>query len=374
MSRTLVYLVTEDWYFWSHRRDLAAAAQAAGWHVVVATRVNDHGERIRAAGFELVPLGLERRSRSLLREMRAVLELWRLYRRLRPAVVHQVALKPTLYGTLAARLAGVPRIVNALAGLGFVFSSRRPLARLLRPLVTLALHGLLASPKVRMIVQNGDDRALMLGAGLIAPDRLSLIRGSGVDPARLPSLPEPSADADGKLLAVCAARLLHDKGIGELVAAARLLRQRGTKLRIAVIGDGDPHNPSNIDAATLAGWQAEGAVEFWGYRDDIAAVWAEAHIAVLPSYREGLPKALLEAASCQRALVATDVPGCREICRHHETGLLVADRDPTALADALERLTTDAALRQRLAAGARQAVEQDFALDRVIAETLALYR
>jgi len=374
VTHTLVYLVTEDWYFWSHRRELAAAALADGWQVVVATRVTDHGDRIRAAGFELVPLGLERRSRSLIREMRAVLEIWRLYRRLRPAVVHHVALKPTLYGTLAARLAGVPRIVNAMAGLGFVFSSRRLLARLLRPAVTLALHGLLASSKVRMIVQNGDDRDLMLGAGLIAAERLSLIRGSGVDPNRLPPLPEPPADGQERLLAVCAARLLHDKGIGELVAAARLLRQRGIKLRIAIVGDGDDHNPSNIATTTLAQWQAEGVVEFWGYRDDIAAVWAEAHIAVLPSYREGLPKALLEAASCQRALVATDVPGCREICRDGETGLLVQDRDPHSLADALARLTQDSALRHQLAAGARQALEQDFALAKVISETLALYR
>lgn len=370
----LLYVVTEDWYFVSHRLALAQAAQAAGWRVAVATRVKDHGDPIRAAGIEVHRLNLDRGGRNPARELLSIARLLALYRRLRPAVVHHVAWKPTLHGTIAARLAGAPRIVNALAGLGFLFSSDRRSARWIKPAALIALRLALRAPNVTLIVQNPDDRAALLDRRVVDPAQVALIRGLGVDVAALQPTPEPAVAPSHPLLALCVGRLLFDKGVAELVEAGRLLAARGAPVRLAMAGGGDAENPANIPQTTLDAWAQEDAVEFLGRREDIPALWRQAAIAVLPSYREGLPKALLEAAACGRPLVATDVPGCRDVCRHEDTGLLVPARDPAALADAIERLARDPALRARLGSAARRAAEEEFSLTAVIEQTLALYR
>ncbi|HEY0524988.1 MAG TPA: glycosyltransferase family 4 protein [Stellaceae bacterium] len=372
----ILFVVTEDWYFCSHRLPMARAARDLGCEVVVATRVDSHGEAIGAEGFRLVPLRrLDRRSADPLREAAAVRELYALYRRERPDLVHHVALKPVLYGALAARLAGVPSVVNALAGLGFVFASATPAARLLRPAVTSAFRFLLDRPGSRLLVQNEDDRAFFAGSGLVAAERIALVRGSGVDIARLAPTPDPAAaDAGAVPIAALVGRMLWDKGVGEAVEASRKLRQRGVALRLALVGRPDPANPRSIPEATLRGWQAEGVAEWWGHRDDIAEIWRHASIALLPSYREGLPKALLEAAACGRPMLATDVPGCRELVRHEANGLLVPVRDAAALADALARLAADPALRRRLGAAARRTVEGEYAETAIAGAVQALYR
>jgi glycosyltransferase involved in cell wall biosynthesis len=224
-------------------------------------------------------------------------------------------------------------------------------------------------PNAHLIMQNPDDLELLRRRGLLRHDRVVLIRGSGVDTARFRPMPEPA----GVPAAVLVGRMLSDKGVHELVGAARLLRHRGVPLEVRLVGPPDPHNPSSIPAATLRAWHAEGIVRWLGPQGDAAAVWRDAHIAVLPSYREGLPKALLEAAACGRPLVATEVPGCREVVRDGETGLSVPVRDAVALADALERLAGDPALRRRLGANARRLVEAAFAEPTVVRETLRLY-
>lgn len=369
-GRKLLYLVTEDWYFCSHRLPIARAAREAGAEIAVATRVGDQGERIEAEGFRLIPIFLRRRSRNPLREARAILEIVRIYRRERPDLVHHVALKPTLYGALAATLTGVPAVINALTGLGFVFISPGWSARILRPLVRGFLRLVLNRPASRLILQNPDDKGLLEGAGVIAPERVVLIPGSGVDTARFAPAPEPP----GTPVAVLVSRMLWDKGVGETVAAARMLRDRGVPLRVVLVGDPDPENPASVPLEQLRRWQAEGAVEWRGHVDDVAAVLREAHIAVLPSYREGLPKSLLEAAAAGRPIVASDVPGCREIARHGENGLLVPVRDARALAAALERLAGDGELRRRLGRRGREMVEEGYSEAAVVARTLALYR
>ncbi len=367
-GRKIVIVVSEDWYFCSHRLPLGKALHAAGAEVVVATRVRDHGDIIEQAGLRVIPIGLDRSGLNPLHDLGTLRELLGIYRRERPDLVHHVALKPTLYGALAARIAGVPAVVNALAGLGYLFSSRTPKARLLRPFARLGLRALVNRRNSRTILQNPDDIALFETELAARPDRLALIRGSGVDTDRFRPHPPP----DGTPVAVCVSRLLWDKGIDELVAAARLLKQRGTDIKVRLVGPTD-ENPASIPRATLDRWRAEDVVDLAGPIVDIPGEYARAHIAVLPSYREGLPKSLLEAAACSRPMVATDVPGCREICRENETGLLVPARSVEPLADALERLAGDAELRARLGARARQVAEAEFAEKVVVAETLALY-
>jgi len=366
----LLYLVTEDWYFCSHRLPLAVAAREGGYDVLVATRVADHGDRIRAAGLQLIPLGLSRRGQNPVRELGSVAEIVGVYRRVRPDLVHHVALKPVLYGSLAARLTRVPTVVNALAGLGYVFSSGDLQAKAMRPFVRAAYHLLLDGRNRRLVVQNPDDRDLFARSGLVDAERIRLIHGSGVDPTCFQPTPEPA----GPPLVVLPARMLRDKGVHEFVAAARLLRQQGIAARFALVGDPDPENPAAIDEVRLRQWEAEGVVEYWGWRDDMAAVFAECHLVCLPSYREGLPKALIEAAASGRAIVTCDVPGCREVVDDGDNGLLVPPRDSAALAAALHRLIVDPALRERMGDRGRARAVAEFSIQRVIADTLAVYR
>jgi glycosyltransferase involved in cell wall biosynthesis len=370
MSRAprLIFFVTEDWYFCSHRLPLARAAREAGYEVTVITRVQEHAALIRDAGLDLVPIDLERASRNPFTELRTLVQLIGIYRRLKPDIVHHVALKPVLYGTVAARLARVPNVVNALAGLGYLFSSKDGAARLARPFVRLSLRALLKPHCV--ILQNPDDRDWALRHRLVDSTRNVMIRGSGVDIAAF----TPAPEAEGVPLVVLPSRMLWDKGVGEFVAAARMLRGQGIQARFALVGEPDPANPASIPQSTLDAWRAEGIVELWGWREDMSQVFRACHIACLPSYREGLPKALLEAAACARPLVSCDVPGCREVVRHGVNGLLVASRDAGELAAALAELIGHPAERAAFGAAGRDIVVDEFSLDSVIAQTLALYR
>ena len=365
----ILYLVTEDWYFWSHRLPIARAARDAGWEVLVATRVGNHGTRIEREGFRLIPIKMRRRSLAPWREIAAVTELIGIYRRERPDLVHQVAMKPVLYGSFAAMVAGVPAVVNALAGMGYVFTSSAMKARLLRPLIKTAFRWLLDRANARLILQNPDDVAAM-SAGTVAAERIALIRGSGVDTKAFAPAPDP----EGPPVVVMVSRMLWDKGVGELVEAARLLKERKAPVEVVLVGPPDPENPATISERQLRVWDASGKVAWWGERSDIAEIWAKSHIAVLPSHREGLPKSLLEAAACGRPMVASDVSGCREVVRPGETGLLVPPRDPKSLADALERLATEPGLRRRMGSAARELVERELSQEVVVEQTMALYR
>ncbi len=362
----LLYFVTEDWYFCSHRFPLAVAAREAGYDVGVITRVRDHGQTINDAGLQLTPFEISRRGKNPFRELLRVAALVQIYRRERPAIVHHVALKPVLYGTIAARIARVPAVVNALAGLGYVFSSRTMYARLLRPAIRAMLRVLLRRSSV--IVQNPDDAVAVRDLGV--PDaHVHIIRGSGVELSRFPALPE----VEGVPIVVLAARMLRDKGVMEFVEAARMLRAQGTVARFVLVGDPDTENPASFSVAQLKAWQDEGAVEWKTWRDDMPIVYQGAHVVCLPSYREGLPKALLEAAASARPIVTTDVPGCREIVRHGQNGLLVPPRDVQALASALRKLIEDPVLRRRMGQRGREIAEAEFSVKKVTQETLSVY-
>ena len=366
----LIFFVTEDWYFCSHRLPLALAAQQSGYDVTVVTRVNRHGELIRSHGLKLIPIELSRRSLNPLKELGVILKLLHIYREQKPDIVHHVSLKPVLYGSIAARLTKVPAVVNALAGLGFLFVSDRPLARMLRPFVEVAFRVLLNCPNVRVILQNPDDLSLLISRGVLELERAALIRGSGVDR----TLFHPTSEPDGVPLVVLASRMLWNKGIKEFVEVARRLKRLGVSARFALVGEGDSENPASISHDQLAHWHDEGVIEWWGRRDDMQQVFAESNIVCLPSYREGLPKVLIEAAACARAIVATDVPGCREIVHNGENGFLVPVGDVNALASALQRLLEDSPLRNRMGKCGRTMVEADFSIEQVAQKTLMLYQ
>lgn len=361
----LLFVVTEDWYFVSHRLALAVAAQAAGFEVAVATRAGQQADVIRNAGIRLIPFELSRRSGNPFAE---VVALWRLYRHERPDLVHHVALKPVMLGALAAWLARVPAQVNAVAGLGWLFTSSGRFVRLLRPVLRRILGRLLTQPFSLTIVQNQEDRALLERSGVTAT-RLRLILGAGVDIRAYHPVPPPPEPVCIALVS----RMLWDKGVGEFVEAARSLTGAGVRARFVLVGAPDPANPASVPESTLRDWHGQYGIEWWGRRDDVPAVLQAAHIACLPSYREGLPKSLLEAAACGLPIVATDAPGCREVVIDGVNGLLVPVRDANALAVALKKLINDPNLRQRMGEQLRLRAETEFAQETVIAQTLAVY-
>jgi len=369
LPRRIALFANSDWYLFNFRRSLAEHLRAAGFEVILLSPDGPYGERLREAGFDWRAVPLRRTSLNPFAELAFVLWLARLFRRERPDLVHGFTLKPVVYGAIAARLAGVKARVSSVAGLGFVFINPRPTARALRPLVRLMLQFALAGGRSRLILQNADDVALFERQGLARPQHIRLIAGSGVDLARF--TPPARDDRAGPVLMV--ARLLWDKGVAEFVEAARRLRGEGRNLRFAVAGDADPGNPAAVDAETLAQWKAEGVVDFLGHVEDAPALVRQASMVVLPSYREGLPKSLIEAAACARPLITTDAPGCRGVVTHQADGLLVPVRDAGALADAIARLDDDPALARRLGRAAREKAVREFDEAIVIARTVAVY-
>ena len=368
----LLFVVTEDWYFMSHRLGLALRARAAGWRVVVAARESDRAAAIRSAGLEFIALPFERALTYPWRDLRLLWTLRGVMRELAPDLVHLVSLKPILLGGLA--LGSLPKPCPALlafTGLGYIFSSRAGLARILKPLVMALLALVARRDDAWVLAQNADDLALLRAHGMAITGHASIIAGAGLDLEEFPLTPLPPRT---QALVVLPARVLRDKGVYEFVAAAARVRAVHAEVRFALVGAHDMANPGAVDGRDVARWVAAGTVEWWEHRRDMAAVYAQAYIVCLPSYREGLPRALLEAAACGRPLIATDVPGCREICIDGETGLRVPARNVEALVEALLRMLGDAALAASCAQAARAKVEAEFTLDHIAMQTLALYR
>ena len=367
MTKKILYLVSEDWYFVSHRLPMARAAKRAGYEVHVATRVDECGDEITREGLVLHPIHWRRGSVNPLRLLVAVLETRRIYRQLRPDLVHHVAVVPAVVGSLAAL--GLPIVrLNALAGLGFTFTSDTTKARAVRPFARSLLRWLLKRPKTTVLVQNPDDYAVVASLGL-QKEAIALIPGSGVDTDALVALPEP----EGPFTIAFVGRLLDDKGVRPLVQAHKLLRERGVAVQTLLAGEPDPFNSASIPARVLDGWRHIANLRLLGHVDDIRTVWALAHAAVLPSRREGLPMSLLEAAACGRPLIATDVPGCREIAREGVNALLVPPDDARALANAIATLVTDRELRARFGKASRQIAVDEFSSIRIGDQITALY-
>lgn len=364
----LLYLITEDWFFCSHFLERGRAARAAGYEVVVAARPNRHVAQIEAAGLRFVPLRFERNGVNPIYELKTLLRVAALYRKEQPDLVHHIALKPIVYGALCGLLFRRIQVINAPVGMGFVFSSASALARALRPVIMGVLRLCLATSRSQVVFENRDDLAAFVSSGTVPQERAHLIRGAGVDLQLFVPVPEPA----GPVRILLPARMLLDKGVREFVTAARQLRQAGVRAEFLLAG-GTDSNPASIPEAQLQQWHDSGDVIWLGQVTDMAAVLRDVHIVCLPSYREGLPKALLEALAAGRAVVSTDVPGCREVVQPGHNGLLVPARDAAALADALRHLIDDPVLRQTFGAHGRRMAEQWFSNEAVIAQTLRLY-
>jgi len=364
----ILYIVNEDWFFVSHFLGIARAARAAGHQVLVATRVTRHGASIRAEGFDLHPTEQDRGRASPTSALATIISLRRLIRSERPDLVHALSTQSTLLGGLAARLAGAPALALSPTGLGHFWTEPGVASFLARQVTRWLLLLIRSAPVLVVFFENRDDPA-ELGFD-IADSRIVILGGAGVDPAAFP--PQPPPPAPPVRLAVVA-RMLRSKGVAEAVEAVARARSRGLDVTLDLWGSPDPANRNTFTEADLAAWNRREGIRWRGSTSDVAGVWRDSHVALLLSYREGLPRSLVEAAASARPIVTTDVPGCRAVVDNGVEGLLVPPRNVEATARAIERLASDADLRLQLGAAARRRFEAEFSVDLVVAKVLAAY-
>lgn len=367
----IVLFANTEWYLFNFRLSLLSALREAGHTLLLISPPGQYADKLQALGFRWQLIPMRRRSLNPFRELYLFYCIVRVLRRERPELIHAFTLKCAIYGGLAARLCEVPARVSAVAGMGYVFTNRSVLAQSLRPLVRGLLKVALGGPGSRLVLQNPTDVALFEEAGIVDMGKVRLIPGSGVDSRRF----SPPAEAPGPraLRVLLPARLLWDKGVGEFVEAARLLREAGRKLEFVLAGDPDPGNPASVPKAKIDAWVSEGVVQWLGHVDDMPELMRSVDIVALPSYREGLPKGLIEAAACARALITTDVPGCRDVVTDGVDGLLVPPRNAGALAEAIARLQDNPGLARSLALAARGKALATFDEQLIVARTLGVY-
>ncbi len=371
----VVLFANTDWYLYNFRLSLARKLRDDGFEVVLLSPDGEYGRKMRELGFRWQPVPMNRRSLNPLRELALVVWLAKFLSRESPKIVHGFTIKCAVYGSLASKLAGVPARVNAVAGMGYVFTSRDVKARLLRPVVRRVMRSALNGRGSALILQNPDDVALFEQARIVDPTAIRLIKGSGVNLHRFTVRPDTESDAQRPLRILLAARLLWDKGIAEYVDAARALRRENRSVKFLLAGLPDAGNPASVDNAIVEGWVKEGLIEWLGHVSDMPKLLSEIDVMVLPSYREGLPKALIEAAACGLPLITTDAPGCREVVsKTGEDGIAVPVRDCVALANAIRLLDDDRVLARRLGLAARERALKEFDERIVIEKTLAVYR
>ncbi len=358
-----------DWYLYNFRLSFAEFLQKQGYEVVLISPPGIYAEKLQEKGFRWLPWNVGRKSMNLLNEWRSIDALRKIFRQERPAIVHHHTIKPVLYGSLAARLEHIPAVVNSITGLGYLFVSRDLRARVLRYPVQW-LYRLMAKPaRIAYVFENQFDRQFFVDHHMANRDNSTLIRSVGVDVNLFSPQPEPG----GTPVALMAGRLLWDKGVGEFVEAARLLRPR-LDIRMVLVGTPDPGNPSSIPEETIRGWVEEGIVEWWGWQDEMPFVYSRSNMVVVASYSEGVPTALIEGAACGRALIGTDIPGCREVIDPGKNGLVIPARDAVALAGAIEQLALHPVLRLQYGEAARRTAELEFADSLINQQTLKVYR
>jgi glycosyltransferase involved in cell wall biosynthesis len=370
LQKKLLFLVNVDWFFLSHRLPIALEAMRQGYEVHVATGITDRFDELRSHGLIVHPLAIKRSSTGLAGEVRTFLQIVQVFKKVQPQIVHLVTIKPVLFGGIAARLVGVPAVVAAISGLGYVFIAKGWKAKSIRFFVAGLYRLALGKRKLQVICQNPDDRETLVRAAGLSLHKVAMIPGSGVDLSAYTLTPLPQ----GVPVVVMAARLLVDKGVYEFIAAAELLRKRGVDARFLLAGEPDPGNPASVKEEELMAWRRAGTVELLGKRDDIIRLFAMSSLVVLPSYREGLPRVLIEAAASGRAVVTTDVPGCRDAVVKDQTGILVPPRNAVALADAMQLLLEDMELCARMGQAGRILAEEKFAIEKVVMAHMEIYR
>lgn len=370
MTKIILFANT-DWYLYNFRLPLARRIREHGVDLVLVSPQGPYAEKLEAEGFCWEELPLSRRGLNPIVEWKALVDVWRLYRHERPDLVHHFTIKPILFGSLAARWLNISAVVNSVTGLGFLFVNQGLLTVVLRYLVRPIYWAAMNHSRLKVIFQNEQDQGVLIRMGIVSKGKTVVIPGSGVDITRFEPRPEPAGDP----VVLMASRMLWDKGVAEFVEAARLLRQHKPSARFILVGRPDEGNPASIPEHTLRMWHDEGVVEWWGHREDMPQVLASCHVVALPtSYGEGIPKILIEAAAAGKPIVATDVPGCREIVHHGVNGLLVPINDPMALADAIRRFLTDPVLRSTMGRAGREMVIQRFTEEVVNKQTINIYQ
>jgi glycosyltransferase involved in cell wall biosynthesis len=359
-----------DWYLYNFRLNLANYLKQQGLEVVLVSPAGSYGSRLQAKGFRWIPINMERSSLNVCTEFKLLIHLTKLYLKESPDFVHHFTLKCVIYGSIAARLAGIQRQINAITGLGHVFISNNSLAHLLRPFVSFLLRIVLHSSKSRLILQNHDDYNIFTQTSLSKPQTTRLIRSSGVDTDKFKQL--RLHHSRGKFKVLLATRLLWEKGVGEYIEAARLCHSDAMEFLLA--GSPDDGNPASVPAKQIMIWQTEGIINYIGHIDNIENILSKVDLVVLPSYREGVPRILLEAAACGLPIVTTDAPGCREIVVNGVNGLLVPCKDYIALAKAIEYMKDHLSERIRMGAASRAKVVKEFAQNIVLKKTFDVYK
>jgi len=372
-NKRLLLVVNVSWFFISHRLVLAEAAKQAGYEVHIATRIDPESDadRITSRGLILHRLNIGRGDSGLFYDLKSCVELWRLYKAVQPDIIHHVAMKPVIFGGIVARLQGHRAVVQAIPGLGYVFSSAKGVfGRMRRALLLTLMRAACGSRSTVLIVQNQENLDALVSGRVTTSDRAHLIRGAGVDAAAI----EVVAELDPPIRIVLASRMLWEKGIGEFVCAANALTSDASSLEFVLAGNPDSANPGSLSLDQLDEWNASGVVRYLGFQDDIPQLFMNSHIVCLPTYYgEGVPKVLIEAAACGRPIVTTNQPGCRDIVKDGVNGTLVPPRDVDALVDALRTLINDPGLRSRYGQAGRRLAESEFDLRLVLDQTLDVY-
>ncbi len=366
----LIITVNEISFFLSHRLNIALEARKRGFEVIVASPVDKDVKKLTELGFQHQSYFLEKWGLNPFGDLRTLLSLYKLYKRIKPDIVHHVTIKPVIYGSLAARVAKTKGVVNAISGLGFIFVSMGFKAAIRRILVSFLYKISLGAVNQRIIVQNPDDERVFCERNFISLDKIRRIRGSGVDTSKFVPRDEP----EGVISVLMISRLLKDKGVSEFVAAAKTLKTQGLEARFIIAGALPEGNPGAVTREEYESWKSEKVVEFLGHQKDVLSLIHKSHIVCLPSYREGLPRCLIEAAACGKPIVATDVPGCREIVENEVNGLLVLLRDPITLSQAIKKLVLNKQLRLQMGSAGRKKVEEEGFSEKVVLEqTFSVY-
>ena len=364
----IILFANTDWYLYNFRLPLAKALKDLGHDVILLSpHGNDYSDRILRAGFDWRVIELSRTSINPINEIGTIISLISLYKKEKPDIVHHFTIKCVLYGSFAARKAGVKQIVNAVTGMGYIFTSQNIFTILAKPIVRSLYRWVLKGSSV--IFQNETDLKYFVDKGLVSSNLATLIPSSGVDIKRF----KPQKEEQGIPLVILPARMLWDKGVQEYVEAAELVKQSEIQARFVLVGDVDKGNPSSIPVELLQKWQEEGFIEWWGWREDMAQVYQMANVVCLPSYGEGLSKTLIEAAACGRPLVTTDIPGCREVVENGVNGLLVQKGNGIELAAALIFLLSDVELMHKMGIESRRIAVKDYSVEKVVKETLNVY-
>jgi len=366
----ILFIISEDWYFVSHRLALAKSAIQVGYNVALLSRYTNHRKAIENANIETIDWPLDRSSKNPIKELIAIINVISSIRQFRPSIIHSVAMKPVIYSSIASLFTGLDNRIFALAGLGFVFTSNKSNAKILRPFLKVIFSLLFKGKKTKLILQNPDDQRQLLSEGVINPKNIRLIRGAGVDTKTFSFETIPS---DMPII-ILPSRMLWAKGIQDFVDCAIKINKKVKKVRFVLVGTPDIQNPDAISKVRLKKWNEDGVIEWWGYQSDMASVFHQSTIVCLPtSYGEGLPKSLLEAASCGRPIVTYDVPGCREIVKDGYNGYLVKPKSVTGLVKAISQLLNDTELCVKMGSNGRKLVEEHFTQEKIAEETIAVW-